>query len=46
MEPASQQGLHNLKHSKVVRQRNASSASGYFCLPPNQILEIGAQIEI
>ena len=26
--------------------RNASSASTYFCLPPNQVLEIGAQIEI
>ena len=26
--------------------RNASSASTYFCLPPNQVLELGAQIEI
>jgi KUP system potassium uptake protein len=26
--------------------RNASSASQYFCLPPNQVLELGAQIEI
>ena len=26
--------------------RNASSASQYFCLPANQVLELGAQIEI
>ena len=26
--------------------RNASSASQYFCLPPNQIIELGAQIEM
>jgi KUP system potassium uptake protein len=26
--------------------RNASSASGYFCLPPNQVIELGAQMEI
>jgi len=26
--------------------RNASSASQYFCLPPNQVIELGAQIEM
>jgi KUP system potassium uptake protein len=26
--------------------RNASSASQYFCLPPNQVIELGAQMEI
>jgi len=26
--------------------RNASSASGFFCLPANQVIELGAQIEM
>ena len=26
--------------------RNSSSASQYFCLPPNQVIELGAQVEI
>jgi KUP system potassium uptake protein len=26
--------------------RNSSSASQYFCLPPNQVIELGAQMEI
>jgi len=26
--------------------RNASSAADYFCLPPNQVIEVGAQIEL
>jgi KUP system potassium uptake protein len=26
--------------------RNASSASLYFCLPPNQVIELGTQVEI
>jgi len=34
------------EHLFAWMMRNSSSASGYFCLPPNQILEIGAQIEI
>ena len=34
------------EHLFAWMMRNASSASGYFCLPPNQILELGAQIEI
>ena len=33
-------------HLFAWMMRNASSASTYFCLPPNQVLEIGAQIEI
>ena len=34
------------EHLFAWMMRNASSASGYFSLPPNQILELGAQIEI
>jgi KUP system potassium uptake protein len=30
----------------VWMTRNASSASQYFCLPPNQVIELGAQIEM
>ena len=26
--------------------RNSSSASQYFCLPPNQVIELGAQVQI
>ena len=26
--------------------RNSSSASQFFCLPPNQVIELGAQIEL
>ena len=26
--------------------RNASSATAYFCLPPNRVVEMGSQIEI
>lgn len=26
--------------------RNARSASSYFCLPPEQVMEIGAQIDL
>jgi KUP system potassium uptake protein len=26
--------------------RNSSSASQYFCLPANQVIELGAQVEI
>ena len=30
----------------VWMSRNASSASHYFALPPNQVIELGAQIEM
>jgi KUP system potassium uptake protein len=30
----------------VWMSRNASSASQYFGLPPNQVIELGAQIEM
>ncbi len=33
-------------HIFAWMMRNASSASQYFCLPPNQVIELGAQIEI
>ena len=33
-------------HVFAWMMRNASSASQYFCLPPNQVIELGAQIEI
>jgi KUP system potassium uptake protein len=26
--------------------RNATSATAYFCLPPNRVVEMGSQIEI
>jgi KUP system potassium uptake protein len=29
-----------------LMSRNASSATAYFCLPPNQVVELGAQVEI
>ncbi|MDQ1592237.1 MAG: system potassium uptake protein [Pyrinomonadaceae bacterium] len=30
----------------AVMSRNASSATAYFCLPPNRVVELGAQVEI
>lgn len=30
----------------VTMSRNATSATSYFCLPPNQVIELGAQVEI
>jgi KUP system potassium uptake protein len=30
----------------VAMSRNATTATNYFCLPPNQVVELGAQIEI
>lgn len=30
----------------AVMSRNASSATAYFCLPPNRVVELGSQIEI
>ena len=30
----------------VTMSRNATSATNYFCLPPNQVVELGSQIEI
>jgi KUP system potassium uptake protein len=34
------------EHMFASMMRNASSASQFFCLPPNQVIEIGAQVEI
>jgi KUP system potassium uptake protein len=30
----------------ALMSRNASSATAYFCLPPNRVVELGSQIEI
>ena len=30
----------------ALMSRNASSATAYFCLPPNRVVELGAQVEI
>jgi len=30
----------------VTMSRNATSATSYFCLPPNQVIELGSQVEI
>jgi KUP system potassium uptake protein len=30
----------------ALMSRNASSATAYFCLPPNQVVELGTQVEI
>lgn len=30
----------------ALMSRNASSATAYFCLPPNRVVEMGAQVEI
>jgi KUP system potassium uptake protein len=30
----------------AVMSRNASSATAYFCLPPNRVVELGSQVEI
>jgi len=30
----------------AVLSRNASSATDYFCLPPNRVVELGSQVEI
>jgi len=30
----------------ALMSRNASTATAYFCLPPNRVVELGAQVEI
>jgi KUP system potassium uptake protein len=30
----------------ALMSRNASSATAYFCLPPNRVVELGSQVEI
>jgi KUP system potassium uptake protein len=30
----------------IVMASNASSASDFFCIPPNRVVELGAQIEV
>jgi KUP system potassium uptake protein len=30
----------------IMMARNATSATNYFCLPPNKVVEVGAQVEI
>ena len=34
------------KHIYALLQRNASSATAYFGLPPNRVVELGSQVEI
>jgi KUP system potassium uptake protein len=34
------------EHVFAWMMRNSSSASQYFCLPPNQVIELGAQVQI
>ncbi|MBP1620496.1 MAG: Low affinity potassium transport system protein kup, partial [Acidobacteria bacterium] len=34
------------EHLFATMSRNAQPATTYFCLPPNRVVELGAQVEI
>ena len=37
---------HWRKHLFIIMARNAQSATAYFGLPPNRVVELGAQIQL
>jgi len=34
------------EHVFALMNRNARSATSFFCIPPNRVVELGAQIEL